>query len=128
MPSHVYTLSPLSSSFGPMLCASITFCKYMINMQVCRRQLENPPQPASTSILHTRTHSHVLSDPLFQRWMNVCRNSRLNTDSYRGFQISLVIRVFFFSVFVCLFGAELASGWRLMSPAGFHSWSDAERI
>lgn len=113
MPSHVYTLSPLSSSFGPMLCASITFCKHMINMQVCRRQLENPPQPASTSILHTRTHSHVLSDPLFQRWMNVCRNSRLNTDSYRGFQISLVIRVFFsLCLCVCLVpNSPRVGGW-----------------
>lgn len=113
MPSHVYTLSPLSSSFGPMLCASITFCKHMINMQVCRRQLENPPQPASTFILHTHTHSHVLSDPLFQRWMNVCRNSRLNTDSYRGFQISLVIRVFFsLCLCVCLVpNSPRVGGW-----------------
>lgn len=108
MPSHVYTLSPLSSSFGPMLCASITFCKHMINMQVCRRQLEKPtPTCIHVYLTYTHTltriqHSHVLSDPLFQRWMNVCRNSRLNTDSYRGFQISLVIRVFFFCVCVSL--------------------------
>lgn len=45
--------------------------------------------------------------------MNVCKNSRLNTDSYRGFQISLVIRVFFsLCLCVCLVpNSPRVGGW-----------------
>lgn len=78
------------------LCVSIIFCKHIMNMQVWRRQLEHQNQPATPhntqihTLTHTHTktniqilHSHVLSAPLFERCMNVCRNKKLkNMDSY----------------------------------------------